>query len=56
MIAETGLTNGYFHANHASNYLPIKAKLPQDKEATLQLIARALQGKVGLKPEYMRGL
>ena len=56
MIAETELTNGYFHANHASNYLPIKAKLPQDKEATLQLIARALQGKVGLKPEYMRGL
>lgn len=56
MIAETGLTNGYFHANHASNYLPIKAKLPKDKEATLQLIARALQGKVGLKPEYMRGL
>jgi len=56
MIAETGLTNGYFHANHASNYLPIKAKLPKDKEATLQLIARALDGKVGLKPEYMRGL
>jgi radical SAM superfamily enzyme YgiQ (UPF0313 family) len=56
MIAETGLTNGYFHANHASNYLPIKAKLPQDKEVTLQLIARALQGKVGLKPEYLRGL
>ncbi len=56
MIAETELTNGYFHANHASNYLPIKAKLPQDKEATLQLLARALEGKVGLKPEYLRGL
>ncbi|MBU1564170.1 MAG: radical SAM protein [Proteobacteria bacterium] len=56
MIAGTELTNGYFHANHASNYLPIKAKLPKDKKATLQLIARALDGKVGLKPEYMRGL
>ena len=56
MIAGTELTNGYFHANHASNYLPIKAKLPEDKEATLQLIAMALQGKVGLKPEYLRGL
>ncbi len=56
MIADTNLTNGYFHANHASNYLPIKAKLPKDKEATLQLIAQALAGKVGLKPEYMRGL
>ena len=56
MIAETGLSNGYFHANHASNYLPIKARLPGDKEATLQLIAEALQGKVSLKPEYLRGL
>ena len=56
MIANTELSNGYFHANHASNYLPIKAKLPQDKTATLELIDQALQGKVSLKPEYMRGL
>lgn len=56
MIAETQLTGGCFHANHASNYLPIKAILPRDKEATLQLIHRALQGKVGLKPEHLRGL
>lgn len=56
MFANTELSNGYFHANHASNYLPIKAKLPQDKAATLKLIDQALQGKVSLKPEYMRGL
>jgi radical SAM superfamily enzyme YgiQ (UPF0313 family) len=56
MFASTELTNGYFHANHASNYLPIKAKLPKDKEATLKLIAKALQGKVSLKPEYLREL
>jgi radical SAM superfamily enzyme YgiQ (UPF0313 family) len=56
MLAATDLSNGYFHANHASNYLPIKAKLPQDKNTTLQLIAHALQGKVNLKPEYMRAL
>jgi radical SAM superfamily enzyme YgiQ (UPF0313 family) len=56
MIAHTELSNGYFHANHASNYLPIKAKLPKDKAATLDLISRALQGKVSLKPEYLRGL
>jgi radical SAM superfamily enzyme YgiQ (UPF0313 family) len=56
MIAATELTGGYFHANHASNYLPIKARLPQDKEATLRLISQALQGKVSLKPEYLRGL
>jgi radical SAM superfamily enzyme YgiQ (UPF0313 family) len=40
MFAETDLTNGYFHANHASNYLPIKAKLPRDKKAVLDLIDR----------------
>ncbi len=56
MFANTELTNGYFHANHASNYLPIKAKLPRDKIATLDLIDEALKGKVKLKPEHMRGL
>lgn len=56
MFATTNLTNGLFHANHASNYLPIKAKLPQDKEKTLLLIEKALKGKIGLKPEYMRAL
>lgn len=56
MIACTELSNGYFHANHASNYLPIKAKLPQDKKTTLAHIEQALQGKISLKPEYMRAL
>lgn len=56
MFAHTDLTNGYFHANHASNYLPIKAKLPGDKEATLKKIEKALKGKIELKPEYLRGL
>lgn len=56
MIAHTKLSDGYFHANHASNYLPIKARLPGDKEATLKMIEKALMGKIDLKPEYMRGL
>lgn len=56
MLASTELSNGLFHANHASNYLPIRAKLPEEKAATLQLIDQALQGKVSLKPEYMRAL
>ena len=56
MIASTDLTRGLFHANHASNYLPIKAKLPEDKVKTLELIQKALAGKVNLKPEYMRAL
>jgi hypothetical protein len=56
MIAATTLTKGLFHANHASNYLPIKARLPKDKEATLRLIEQALAGNVPLKPEYLRAL
>ena len=56
MIAATNLSRGLFHANHASNYLPIKARLPRDKEAVLKLIDEALAGKIGLKPEYMRAL
>lgn len=56
MFETTHLTNGYFHANHASNYLPIKARLPQDRDKILRLIDDALKGRVSLKPEYMRGL
>lgn len=56
MIASTHLTNGLFHANHASNYLPIRAKLPEDKEKTLELISKAINGKIELKPEFMRAL
>ncbi len=56
MLAHTDLSGGRFHANHASNYLPIKAALPEDKEAALDLIDRALAGEIALKPEYLRAL
>jgi radical SAM superfamily enzyme YgiQ (UPF0313 family) len=56
MIAATNLTRGLFHANHASNYLPIKARLPKEQDATLALIDRALSGEIDLKPEYLRAL
>jgi radical SAM superfamily enzyme YgiQ (UPF0313 family) len=56
MIASTNLTRGLFHANHASNYLPIRARLPKEKEPTLRLIDAALAGEVPLKPEYLRAL
>ena len=56
MMASTHLSRGLFHANHASNYLPIKARLPRDKEQVLELIDSALAGKVSLKPEYLRAL
>jgi len=56
MIDHTALSRGLFHANHASNYLPIRARLPKDKAATLQCIDEALDGRVPLKPEWLRGL
>lgn len=56
MIASTQMTRGLFHANHASNYLPIRARMPAEKETTLSLIDQALAGKVALKPEYLRAL
>ncbi len=56
MIAHTDLSSGLFHANHASNYLPIKARLPRDKEATIHLIDKALKGDIALRPEFMRAL
>ncbi len=56
MIVHTDLSRGLFHANHASNYLPIKARMPKDKQRTIDQIDTALAGKVALKPEWMRAL
>jgi radical SAM superfamily enzyme YgiQ (UPF0313 family) len=56
MIQHTDLSNGLFHANHASNYLPIRAKFPEEKKKTLYLIDEALGGRVALKPEFLRAL
>ncbi len=56
IIENTNLSNGLFHANHASNYLPIRATMPDDKEIVLKAIDAALLGKSTLKPEWMRAL
>jgi radical SAM superfamily enzyme YgiQ (UPF0313 family) len=56
MIRHTNLSRGLFYSNHASNYLPVKARLPNGKQDALDLIDRALQGDIGLRPEWMRAL
>ena len=56
MLYHTNLSRGLFFSNHASNYLPIKARLPRGKQEALDLIDRALSGEVGLRPEWMRAL
>jgi len=54
MIASTKLSCGLFSSNHASNYLPIRAWLPKEKQEVLNLIDAALRGEIGLRPEWMR--
>ena len=56
MIAHTNLSRGLFFSNHASNYLPVKARLPKGKQQALDQIDGALRGKIGLRPEWMRAL
>ncbi len=56
LLERTRLTQGLFSSNHASNYLPIRVRLPQEKDAALALVRRALKGEGALRPEWMRGL
>lgn len=56
MLAHTDMTRGLFFANHASNYLPLKVRMPGDKDSALNRIDAALEGKVSLRPEWLRAL
>ena len=53
-----GLDYGPFHftSNHASNYLPLKGTLPDDREKFLTMIDSALGGKSRIRSEYSRAL
>ena len=54
MLAHTDLRGGTFASNHASNYLSVNVRFPEGKQEALDLIDSALQGRIGLKPEWMR--
>jgi radical SAM superfamily enzyme YgiQ (UPF0313 family) len=58
MIAESDLKSCLFFSNHASNYLPIRARLPKEKGKSVQLIDEVLKSRdmALLKPEYLRAL
>jgi len=45
-----------FRCNHASNYLPLKGRLPSDKGRLLEAVGAARRGEIELKPEWLRGL
>jgi len=46
----------HFTSNHASNYLPLKGGLPEDKEKFLSMIDQALAGKIRLRKTLNRGI
>jgi radical SAM superfamily enzyme YgiQ (UPF0313 family) len=58
MIANCRFTNCFFASNHASNYLPLRIRMPAEKEKALELIRQVLERKDPelLRPEYMRAL
>jgi len=58
IVAHSHFSQCYFTSNHASNYLPIKARLPRDKEAVVNLIQQVVSSEdtSRLRPEFLRGL
>jgi radical SAM superfamily enzyme YgiQ (UPF0313 family) len=58
MIGNIDAAHTYFASNHASNYLPVKGWLPEEKEKMLKAIKYVLQQKDPsmLRPESMRAL
>lgn len=47
---------GLFFANHASNYLPLRLRLPRDKATGLARLEAALAGEIPLRSEAVRRL
>lgn len=56
MLSRLTLTRGLFLANHASNYLPLKVRLPSGKAAALAELDRALAGQSPIRAESSRRL
>jgi len=58
MLEEMDGYRGLFHANHASNYLPLKLRMPRDREQALETIRAVIAEKDErrLQPEWARGL
>jgi len=58
MITHCQFTHCFFASNHASNYLPLRIQMPEQKEEALRRIREVLQRKDPdlLRPEYLRAL
>ena len=56
MVAAASPTDAIFRTNHASNYLPLAGRLPQDRDSIVEALDKALSGEIALRPEWSRGL
>ena len=58
IIENSSFTNCFFSSMHASNYLSVRGKLPQDKERMLKQLDKVLAARdpALLRPEFLRGL
>jgi radical SAM superfamily enzyme YgiQ (UPF0313 family) len=58
LVEHLDLSNCVFRTNHASNYLPIRGVLNQDKEVILEILTETInkQDTSNLRPGYLRGL
>jgi radical SAM superfamily enzyme YgiQ (UPF0313 family) len=58
ILENSKFTNCFFSSMHASNYLSVRGKLPQDKEKMLRELEIVLTARDPslLRPEFLRGL
>ncbi|ABC77417.1 oxygen-independent coproporphyrinogen III oxidase, Fe-S oxidoreductase [Syntrophus aciditrophicus SB] len=58
ILEQSNFTDCFFTSNHASNYLPVKARMPKEKEKVVRLIEEVIQkGQSSvLRSENMRAL
>ncbi len=58
IIENSNFTDCFFSSMHASNYLSVRGKLPQDRERMLRELGVVLAGRDPslLRPEFLRGL
>lgn len=56
LVADSRPSKALFRTNHASNYLPLAGRLPEDRARIVSVIDAALGGQIPLRPEWSRGL
>lgn len=56
LIRNLNVSGMHFTSDHASNYLPLKGTLCEDREKLLELIDGAVSGTVSIRSEKSRGL